>query len=570
MLDSAIGFGGADWLICSFGALLVLSVFLWTPRLQGAVSGFASRTKLVMLTLFAAPIVLRLFLLGDHPVPVPQIYDEWSHLLVADTLLHFRLANPPHPFARFFETFFVLQQPTYSSIYPLGQGLLLAFGRLLSGIPWTGVLFTTGAFCSLTYWMLRGYLTVGWALLGGLLAAIEFGPLNLWMNSYWGGALPAAAGCLVFGALPRLQSARRSAASPRAMDAVALGLGLGIHLLTRPFESLLLFASVALFPLFLFGEGRPFWPFDRRTLAITFLTFLPAIGLTLLHDKRVTGSWTTLPEALSQREYGVPTTLSIQRPAVAHRHLTPEQSLEYRAQLLMHGPGTDSLGRFLLRLEYRARYYRFFFWPPLYLAALAFLLKLRERIYLWVAATVALFALGTNLFPYLLVHYLAAVTCLFLLISVAGLERIARFRVGTSPVGLDIVRVLILLCGAQFVLWYSVHLFERHGVPLGLLEYETWDGINHPSADRRAGITKKIAAIPGSLLIFVHYTQRHIFQQEWVWNAADIDTARVVFARDRGDEENEKLIHYYGQRSVFWLEPDGQPPTLLPWSQRVR
>ena len=43
-----------------------------------------------------------------------------------------------------------------------------------------------------------------WALAGGVLAVIEFGPLNQWMNGYWGGTLAAVAGCMVFGALPRL------------------------------------------------------------------------------------------------------------------------------------------------------------------------------------------------------------------------------------------------------------------------------------------------------------------------------------------------------------------------------
>jgi hypothetical protein len=50
------------------------------------------------------------------------------------------------------------------------------------------------------------------------------------MNTYWGGAVSATAGCLVFGALPRLRE------YGRFRDAVWLGLGLGLELLTRPFE----------------------------------------------------------------------------------------------------------------------------------------------------------------------------------------------------------------------------------------------------------------------------------------------------------------------------------------------
>ena len=108
-----------------------------------------------MLLLAVLPVALRLLLLPNHPVPTPDIYDEFGHLLVADTLRHFRLANPPLPRPEFFETFFVLQRPTYSSIYPIGQGLALAIGWTLFGLPWAGVLLSTAAFCALCYWMLR-------------------------------------------------------------------------------------------------------------------------------------------------------------------------------------------------------------------------------------------------------------------------------------------------------------------------------------------------------------------------------------------------------------------------------
>src|SRR5262249_27576027 len=147
------------------------------------------------IVLAATPVILRLLLLPHHPVPSPDVYDEFGHLFVADTLRHFRLANPPHPFHRFFETFFILQEPTYSSIYPLGQGIMLAFGRIF-GHPWAGVLISTAALCSLSYWMLRAWVGAQWALVGGVLAIITFGPLNSWMNSYWGGSFAAAAGCL--------------------------------------------------------------------------------------------------------------------------------------------------------------------------------------------------------------------------------------------------------------------------------------------------------------------------------------------------------------------------------------
>ena len=566
MPDNALSFSAADWIELSLGVLLLLTAFFWAP-LTRRLFAFAQHTRTVMLLLFVLPILLRLLLLPHHPVPVPANYDEHSHLLVADTLLHGRLANPPHALPQFFETFFVLQHPTYSSIYPPGQGLMLAFGRLLSGTPWTGILTATGCFCAFCFWMLRGYVSPSWALLGGILAVIEFGPLNLWMNCYWGGILPAAAGCLVFGALPRMRDAFLRSLSPRRKDSFLLGIGFGLHLLTRPFESLFLAVACLLF----FAPACV--SLQRlaqlaRSLVFAACTALTALALLLAQNKQATGRWTTLPEALSQYQYGVPTTLTIEAPATPHVPLTPQQALEYRSQLLMHGPARDSFSRFLLRLEYRVRDYRFFFLPPLYLAAIAFLFAIRRNAaYVLVAACLAIFALGTNLFPYLLVHYLAAVTCVFVLVSVVGLQQLAAIRIRENPVGVQISRVLILLCCTEFLLWYSLHFFERPGQPAELLRYESWDAINHPKSptDRHYLVTQQLDRLPGQLLVFVHYGPRHVFQDEWVWDAADIDRARVVWARDLGASENQKLQNYYPGRQAFLLDPDIDPPALEPF-----
>ncbi|MBV8553450.1 MAG: hypothetical protein JOY54_19305 [Acidobacteriaceae bacterium] len=550
-----VGFAPADWLLAFLAAFFILAAFVWSPRLQRAVTALAERTRRCMLLLFLLPIALRLLLLPHHPVPTPEIYDEFSHLLAADTLLHGRLANPPHPLHQFFETFFELQQPTYSSIYPLGQGIVLALGRVVSGVPWTGVLLVTGAFCALCYWMLHAWVTPAWALLGGTLAVIEFGPLSQWMNSYWGGALAATAGCLVFGALPRLREQWRS------RDAVLLGIGFAMHMLTRQFESLLLFLAVALFlaPSFF---RRQDWPGLLRVSSLALAAVLPVIALILLQNKAVTHSWTMLPEQLSQYQYGVPTSLTIEPNPVPHLPLTPQQELDYKAQALMHGSGTDTLSKFLLRLEYRVRYCRFFFVPPLYIALIAFFFALREKRLFWVAAALAIFALGTNLFPYLLVHYLAAVTCLFVLVSIIGLQQLGRLRIRGMHVGFEIVRVLVLLCLAEFAVWYALHLFESPAA-YPVLQYETWDSINHNNPRRRIEVRSQLAAISGQLLVFVHYSPRHVYQDEWVWNAADIDASRIVYARDLG-AENEKLIRYFPNRKILLLEPDEDPPSISP------
>src|SRR5580698_2210067 len=232
-----IGFGASDFIELSFAVLLVLLV-LARAWVQPAALRLAQKTGWCMLFLATVGIALRLALLPVHPIPTPTGADDFSYLLSADTLAHFRLANAAHPMHRFFETTFVVQDPSYSSIYPIGPAIFLALGQVIFGLPWAGVLLSMGLFFALSFWMLRGWITPGWAFVGGLLTICEFGPLNTWMNGYWGGAVSAMAGCLVFGALPRL----RERANTR--DAVLLGLGIGLQMLTRPYESLLLDLSV--------------------------------------------------------------------------------------------------------------------------------------------------------------------------------------------------------------------------------------------------------------------------------------------------------------------------------------
>jgi hypothetical protein len=550
-LQNPLGFGAADYIELLVTAALALLALAARAFLEPYARSLAEKTAWCMALLAALPVLLRLALLPHHPVPTPGVYDEFGHLLVADTLRHFRLANPAHPMRPFFETFFVLQEPTYSSIYPIGQGLALAFGWTVFGLPWAGVVFCTAAFCSLCYWMLRAWTTPLWALAGGLLAVFEFGPLNEWMNNYWGGALAAAGGCLVFGAAPRL---RRDGLRK---DAILLGAGLAINLVTRPYESIFLVVSLILF--FLPAARRPG---ELRRLMkaapAVVLVVIPAIGVTLLQNRRVTGSWTTLPYQLSQYQYGVPSALTFQQNPTPHRDLTPEQAMDYKMQSSFRGEKTETVGSYLSRLEYRVRFYRFFFLVPLYLALPFFLAALGDSRLLWAALTVLLFVLGINFFPAFQFHYLAAVTCLFVLIAVAGLRRMSRIG---AP-GREAALLILLLCAAHFMFWYGVHLFDDAAFSLALRPYETWDGINHRNPERRIDVNRQLDRIPGKLLVLVRYLPGHIFQDEWVYNRADIDASRVVWARDLGAVEDEKLLRYYSGRSVWLLEPDLQPPRL--------
>ena len=541
-LHNPIGFGASDFLELALVLLLVLLVVA-RAGVGPAAARFAEKTGWCMLLLFVLPIALRLALLPKFPVPTPGGADDYGYLLLADTLRHFRLANPVHPMHRFFETVFALQEPSYSSIYSPGQGLALAFGWMIFGHPWAGVLVSAGALSALCYWMLRGWTTPRWALVGGLLAVCQFGPLCEWTNIYWGGAVTAAAGCLVFGALPRL------ARDGRRRYAILLGAGLGMHLLTRPYESIFLWVSVAAFLV-------PHWRRLVRWAPPVALAVLPAVALTLLQAKAVTGSWTTIPYAESRYQYGVPTTFTWQANPVPHRPLTVQQRLTAEGQAAEHGDQPETLGRYVERWAARIRFYRFFFLAPLYLALPFFLLRVREWKFAWVAGTVLLFSLGTNFYPYFFPQYLAGLTCLFVLAVVTGLEGLGQFS-------FEAARLVLFLAAAHFLFWYGLHAFASESVFRAMRPYETWDFVNFGDPEGRAAMERRIAEIPGQKLVFVRYGPLHRYH-EWIHNAADIDRSPVVMALDLG-AQNTELERYYPDRSVWLLEPDAKPVRLAPY-----
>ena len=500
-MQTVLGFGATDLIELALAVLLVGAI-LARARLLAAAQKLSARPIPCMIFLSILPIALRLALLPRFPIPVPRVADDFSYLLLGDTLAHFRLANPTHPMHRFFEGVFVLQEPSWSSIFPLGQGLALAFGELVFRLPWAGVLLSVGLLCALCYWMLRAWVDPVWALCGGLLAALEFGPLSSWMNTYWGGAVSAIAGCLVFGALPRR----------RTRDAIILGIGLSLQLLSRPFEFVLLVAVVLIFAV------------PRRTLAIAALVLVPAFALTLLQNKQVTGHWITLPYQLSRYQYGVPATFRFQPNPVPHRPLTPEQRIDYDSQVAIHDARFDPATRI--------RYYRFFFLAPLYLVLPLFLPALKEARFVRVAAAIAIFSLGDAFYPYFYPHYIAAIACLFVLVSVKGLEQLSRFKVGREA-----VTFILALCLADFLYQASTTTAS--------------------DPEGRIAIANQLAKARGKQLVFVRPGAH-----DWIHNAAGIDAASVVWALDLGPEENAELRRYYPDRHAWLLEPGAPRPRL--------
>ncbi len=518
-------------LVAWFGAPLF-------ARIETALGQVAQRKGLAILIAGVVPLAIRLALLPVLPIPIPQAHDEFSYLLAADTFAHGRLANPPHAAAIYFETMHVLMHPTYVSIYPPAQGLALAFGQVFFGHPWVGVWLSFGCMCAAACWMLQGCLPPGWALFGSLLFGLRLGILSYWMNSYWGGAVAACGGMLVLGALPRMLEGRSRWA------AFWLGLGIAILANSRPYEGAVLVVLVAL-PIC--------WrSWKEKTLPVLWpaaLVILLSAGCMALYFQRTTGNPLRMPYVVYREAASTAPHFVFQRPRPEPKWNYDVLREFYTSEL--HDYTVAREHPFQAALAKLVSWWRFYIGITLTLPLIVFCFWKKP----WARAhwiTLAIF-LAVAITPqvWFSPHYAAPATGLVMIAVTAGLARI-HIR---SP---WLVRTIALCACATIVVNAS---FKSPGAPGS--RWTAW-GVA-PAGFSRASVAAKLDAAAGQHLVLVHYSPHHNFHQEWVYNDADIDNSKIVWARDSGPFLNRTLLRHFQGRRVWLVDPDGTPPRVAPY-----
>ena len=553
------------------GAGILLSLQFAFPRTTNRLSSFvwlrllplARRPALCGWLLFLAVIFGRMALLARFPVPVPGIHDEFSYLLLGDTFADGRLSNPPHPMWISFETFHVNWFPRYASMYPPGQGVVLAIGQIL-GNPWIGVLLSSAAMCAVVYWMLIAWLPGRWALLGGLTVWLKFGITHYWINSYWGEAVAATGGALLLGALGRLR--RQS----RARDALFFGLGLAILANSRPFEGLLFSLPAGLYLLYrLLSPSLSEAAASARRKAVLVPIFAVLILTALAmagYNRNLTGHALLFPESLNIRTYHTAPMLIFEpsKPPLSYRNQQFEDFYNgWEREEYDHTLESLSCVTWLKAV----RLFAAFCWWGMLLAVPGLCFVLRDRLMRLPWSMLVLVALGTLLVVWSNAHYAAPVAGIVILLFVQALRHLRLMRWGTGR-----------RSGARRNGWRWGAAVAR--TSLILLLADTASAVINKQCDTfywtcqgdisRLVIGRKLEALPGKHLVMVRYGEDHNIHDDWVYNGAAIDSAKVIWAREIDKNQDAKLFDYFRDRKIWLVTPDADNTYLAPYTTPPR
>lgn len=547
--------------------LLTLALLRYRPRifeqLEGFVRGISQHRTAWLIAFAFFVIVVRTALLPWMPVPAPLVHDEFSFLVGGDTFAHGRLTNPPHPMWVHFEGFHINMQPTYQSMYPPVQGMALAIGEKLTGVPWAGVVLSTALMCSAIYWMLLGWLPLPWAWLGGAFAVLRYGIFSYWINTYFGGSATAIGGALLLGALPRL---RRELRTSTGLIFVA---GLLILANSRPLEGLCFSIPILIAALIVIAKNRSAgFAITAKTIAPALLLLFVGFSWMLYFNWRGTGNPLLMPYVLNYKTYHIskPFLFEKPNPIPEYRHHVMRVFYVFHEmtdlfRLKFEGP------MFYIRMK-GVIYYSFFIWPLLFLLAPALYTMFRDKEFRVVPLAVGV--LAADLFAQLWPgsgHYGAPAAGAVILMVLYSLR---HFRSTNAEPGVWGTRAVVLVMSV----WMISPIAERIRDPFMMMPIEMPSpGVVHSTLYSRITLDLQRERIQADLerrggkhLVIVHHPWHDLPWHDWIYNAADIDHASIVWARDMGYEANKELLAYYPDRQVWFVDRGDMFTRLVPYS----
>ena len=497
------------------------------------------------LVLVALWSVCRLAFLAHTGIPQPAVHDEFSYLVEADTFAHGRLANPPHPLAKFFESPHLIMHPTYSSKFPPGQPMFLALGQVLFGAPFYGVLIGNALMLFTFCLMLFAWVPPRWALAVSAMFGLVLWPGMYWTNTYWGGSVAASGGALLLLGIGIHRTKQTVLAG--ALSAF------GVLLLfwTRPFEG----GVFTLLLLIVFG--REIWQKRRARVLVTAFSILIIGGAWSCYDNyAVTGNAFLFPHILHEHQYQV-------QPLFWFQPLRPEPSYSSPRLAALHG--LNGLERYDYYDVGHGVWHRLairFLGPLLTLRlelgiALLFVVVIpvawREPLFRKMAFISGVFLLALGIESSHFEHYTAPVWAALAVLIAVWAQRAWSLRFRGAPIGAALVLVVLV---SPILLASPFLPTVQAAAPRPLKQLLEPNG-HYSWPDQRAALIKRLSALDRPQLVFVRYPSPgwHV-DEEWVYNGADIDHQKVVLAHDFGPEQDRALLDYYPGRTAWLLTFD--------------
>jgi hypothetical protein len=480
-----------------------------------------------------------------HGIPLPRIHDEFCYLLESDTFAHGRLTNPTPPMWEHFEAPNVLMHPTYQPKYPPASGLVMALGQVTTGLPIAGIWLAAAIMVGAVFWMMMGFMPASWALLIGLLTAIQPQFLH-WSQTYWGGTVAMLGGVLVLGAWGRLMLRFTVG------NSLLLGIGLAILGNSRPYEGLAtaLFAMIAL----LWRIMRD--PPSRSSAAALILPaalVLAPVGVWMGYDNfRVTGHVTQMAYGTFSSQYGHYPKLwpmaTLHAPA-AYLHPIMQQTYmvfekgDYDRVRSIRGLLTvtaERIGKLLLIAA-----------DPYVLVlpfAVGVVVVLRQRLadprLMWIVLMIASLFVALWLEAFFITHYAAPGVAAELVVMGIGWRAITGWRWRGWEIGRGLAIGLMVGCmvaGIADVI-QPIQLWTRDAV-------------------RDITVQQSPQLHQGRHLVFLAPNQDGPppTLTDWGYNTADIAGQRIIWAREMGPSD-AALAHLFPDRQIWLL-------TLKPHAQ---
>jgi hypothetical protein len=400
-----------------------------------------------------------------------------------------------------------------------------------------------------------------------MLAVIRLACFSYWIDDYHGGAIAAIGGALVLGAMPRIMR------SLRVRDGMWIALGVALLATTRPYEGLLVGVPCAAallwrviakarsgcFPVCLAPLPAALTLLRRATAPA--LLLLAVAGMMAYYDNRVFGDPFTLPYQINRATYAsapvfiwqAPRSEPVYRYKVMRDFYSGWELKDFLYARTPVGFLNTVVKKIGIVLVF---FYGMVLFPPLIMLPRVFL----DRRLRFLLVTGGVFGIGLSLNAWLFPHYVAPFTCALYAILLQAMRHLRVWR----PFGLAVVRITPLLC----LILAGLRLYsEPAGISISHGPY-TWYG-TAPAGLARSRVKAKLEEFPGAQLAIVRYRADHAPFEDWVYNAADIDKSKVVWAREMESRNSRDLLRYFAGRNAWLVEPDENPPRISPYPRRA-